>query len=295
MSLKVKFNIILMVTGLIGILISGSISFNLQREHARSEALQTADILLESAMSVRNYTVEEIRPLLAKIKDDKFEPQSVPAYAAARYIENLHQQHPDYHYKEAAINPTNPKNKATDWETDLVYYFQSNNETRLVGERDTPSGRSLYLSKPIRITNENCLVCHSTPDIAPKEVTDLYGKVNGFGWKLNEVIGTQVVSVPLSTAYERANKEFMWFIGTIILVFMAIGLTLNALLNKYVINPVTRMATHFDKVSMGTLDLPPIEVNGEDEVNSLGRSFNRMQSSLNSAVTLLDETMDKRD
>ena len=295
MSLKLKFNIILMVTGFLGIMISGYISFNLQREHARSEALQTADILLESAMAVRNYTVEEIRPLLAKIDDNEFDPQSVPAYAAARYIENLHKQHPDYHYKEAAINPTNLANKATDWETDLIYYFQGNDAKSLVGERDTPSGRSLYLSKPIRITNEKCLVCHSTPDVAPKEVTDRYGTVNGFGWKLNEVIGTQVVSVPLSLAYDRALKEFLWFMGSIILVFISIGLMLNILLNKFVINPVMRMAKHFDQVSMGTLDLPPIVIDGKDEISSLGRSFNRMQTSLNSAVTLLDETFDDRE
>lgn len=293
MSLRFKFNLILMLTGLIGILISGLISFNLQRDNARKEALETADILLESAIAVRNYTVEEVRPLISGSKK-VFLPQTVPAYAAAKYIANLQKRHPDYNYKEAALNPTNPNNRASDWEADIISYFKTHSVKRLVGERDTPTGRSLYLSKPIRITNGKCLACHSTPQEAPRAMIAKYGEANGFGWKLNEVIGTQVVSVPLSLAHARADKEFLLFMATIVSVFFVIGIMLNFLLNIFVIKPVITMAKHVDKVSMGTLDLEPIHVTGKDEISSLGRSFNRMQNSLDSAVKMLDETLDDR-
>ncbi len=292
MSLRFKFNVILILTGIIGILISAIISFNLQRDNARKEALETAAILLESVIAVRNYTVEEIRPLISDSSKETFLPQTVPAYAAAKYITNLQKSHPDYHYKEAALNPTNPNNRASDWEADIINYFKTHDDLSFIGERDTPTGRSLYLSKPIRITNGKCLACHSTPEAAPKAMLAKYGSANGFGWKLNEVIGTQVVSVPLSFAHIRADKEFLLFMGTIVGVFFAIGAMLNLLLNIFVIRPVTTMAVHVDKVSMGTLDLAPIEVKGKDEISSLGRSFNRMQTSLDSAVKMLDETLD---
>ncbi|MCJ8337751.1 MAG: DUF3365 domain-containing protein [Pseudomonadales bacterium] len=292
MSLKWKFNIILLATGLIGILISGVISFNLQRDNARQEALETAAILLESSIAVRTYTVEEVRPLIAANSSKEFLPQTVPAYAAAQYISYLQKQHPDYNYKEAALNPTNPANRATDWEADIIRYFRTSGAKVLIGERDTPTGRSLYLSKPIRITNGKCLICHSNPDAAPAALTKRYGRTNGFGWQLNEVIGTQVVSVPLSLAHDRANKEFLLFMGTIIAVFFSIGMMLNLLLNNFVIKPVEMMAAHVDKVSLGTLDLPPLQLRGNDEIASLGRSFNRMQNSLDSAVKMLDDTLD---
>jgi len=292
MSLRFKFNIILILTGIIGILVSAVISFNFQRENARQEALDSANIILESAIAVRNYTVEEVRPLISGASQTTFLPQTVPAYAAAQYIANLQKQHPDYNYKEAALNPTNPNNRAADWEADIISYFKTHSDKQLVGERDTPAGRSLFLSKPIRITNEKCLVCHSTPQAAPTAMIAAYGDANGFGWKLNEVIGTQVVSVPLSLAHDRADKEFLLFMGTIVSVFMVIGIMLNLLLNKFVIRPVTAMAAHVDKVSMGTLGLAPISVKGRDEISSLGRSFNRMQNSLDSAVKMLDETLD---
>ncbi len=292
MSLKWKFNIILLATGLIGILVSAAVSFNLQRENARKEALETAAILLESAVAVRSYTVDEVRPLIAGQSSTHFLAQTVPAYAASKYIANLQKKHPDYNYRESALNPTNPANRATDWEADIINFFRSNDESSLIGERDTPTGKSLYFSKPIRITNGKCLICHSTPEAAPKTLIKRYGDSNGFGWKLNEVIGAQIVSVPLSLPQERADKEFVLFMATIILVFFAVGVILNILLNIFVIKPVTLMASHVDKVSLGTLNLPPIELKGKDEISSLGRSFNRMQNSLDSAVKMLDDTLD---
>ncbi len=292
MSLKWKFNIIILSTGLIGILISAVISFNLQRENARKEALETAAILLESAIAVRNYTVDEIRPLISEKSNTHFLAQTVPAYAANQYIANLQKQHPDYNYREAALNPTNPANRAMDWEADVINYFRLNSDATFVGERETPTGRSLYFSKPIRITNGKCLICHSTPEVAPKPLIKRYGDSNGFGWKLNEVIGAQIVSVPLSLPQQRADKEFMLFMATIVLVFLTIGIILNILLNIFVIKPVALMAAHVDKVSLGTLDLPPLQLKSKDEIGSLGRSFNRMQNSLDSAVKMLDETLD---
>jgi len=147
-------------------------------------------------------------------------------------------------------------------------------------------------SLSIRITNPGCLACHSTPEIAPQALKDRYGSSNGFGWKIDEVIGAQIVSVPLSLALMRAEKEFLLFMGTILGVFVLVGIALNLLLNRFVIRPVALMAEHADKVSMGTLDLPELELSGKDEITLLGRSFNRMQRSLGNAVSMLNETMD---
>jgi protein-histidine pros-kinase len=279
--------------GTIGLIVAGYISYNLQRTNARQEVIEKASVLMESALGVRSYTVKEVRPLISKASKQKFLPQTVPAYAASWYVKELQKKHPDYSYKEAALNPTNPSNRATDWEADIVEYFKGHDDqAELIGERETPTGKSLYLSRPIRITNPGCLACHSSPEIAPATMKDRYGSSNGFGWKMNEVIGAQIVSVPLSLALDRAEKEFFVFIGTILGVFLVVGIALNILLNRFVIRPVALMAEHADKVSMGTLDMPELVLEGKDEIASLGRSFNRMQRSLGNAVNMLNETME---
>lgn len=293
MSLRLKFNLILISVCIIGLVLSGIFSYNVQRESARKEALDLAALIMESALSVRSYTINEVRSVVNHDPSagHGFIKQTVPAYAATQFINKLQENYLDYSYKEAVNNPTNPTNRALDWEADIIQYFKTHDEKQLIGERDTPMGRYLYLSRPIKITNPGCLTCHSEPSLAPASMIERYGKTNGFGWQLNETIGTQVVTVPLDVALQRAKKEFTVFMTVMASIFAVIIIVLNILLGRYVINPVARMAEHVDKVSMGSEDLPELKVSGQDEIATLGRSFNRMQRSLDNAVQMLDQTM----
>src|SRR5207342_3886602 len=115
-------------------------------------------------------------------------------------------------------------------------------KTEVIGERDTPAGRSLYLSRPIQIKNKGCHDCHSTVESAPKTMLDLYGNANGFGWKMEEVIGAQIISVPMTVPIERANHAFKAFMGSLALVFVALFVLLNIMLYTMVIRRVTHLA-----------------------------------------------------
>ncbi|HEY1477218.1 MAG TPA: DUF3365 domain-containing protein, partial [Chthoniobacterales bacterium] len=91
--------------------------------------------------------------------------------------------------------------------------------TEVTGHRDTPDGASLYFCAPIRVDDSSCLTCHSTPETAPVEMVKIYGTANGFGWKLNEVIGAQIVSVPAKLAdasAERALRAILLWLGGIL-------------------------------------------------------------------------------
>jgi protein-histidine pros-kinase len=291
MSLRLKFNLILGLTALLGIAIAGFFAHHFLQKNARQEVLDSARIMLESARAMRGYTVSEIRPLLAMQQKRQFLPQTVPAYSARKYINKLQEQYPEYSYKEATLNPTNPVDRAAEWEVDIVNWFRNKpNEKELIGERDTPNGRFLYLGHPIQIANEACLVCHSTPANAPKTMIDSYGNANGFGWQLNEVVGAQIVAVPMSLPLQRAEATFQVFMASLTAIFVLVGLLLNVLLHLVVIKPVKNMADTANRVSMGALDAAELEVKGKDEISSLAQSFNRMHRSLTNAVKMLDES-----
>ena len=107
-------------------------------------------------------------------------------------------------------------------DTNLQEYF---------GERDTPTGRYLYLARPLQIKDAACLACHSTPDAAPKTMLDKYGANNGFGWTLNEVVGAQVISVPMSVPLERADAIFKTFMLSLLGVFGFVFISLNIMMH----------------------------------------------------------------
>ncbi|HFE38434.1 MAG TPA: DUF3365 domain-containing protein, partial [Gammaproteobacteria bacterium] len=205
MSLGGKFNLILIITFLVGMTAAGWLSYKMLQQNARDEILHTADIIMESALAIRNYTVSQVKPLLVPHMNDVFLPQTVPAYAAMQSITGLRKKYPEYSYKEATLNPTNPVSRATDWETSIVEYFRNNADAKeLVGEHETAIGLSLYIARPIQVSNSGCLSCHGESEDAPRAMLAKYGTAGGFGWHLDEIIGAQIVNVPMSVALERA-------------------------------------------------------------------------------------------
>jgi len=260
-------------------------------ENAKDEVALKARIMMEAARSMRSYTVEEIRPLLNRIPTKVFHSQTVPAYAATENMKRLRKTYPDYSYKEAALNPTNPEHKAASWEEDIIQYFRNYGDVKeYSGVRSTPTGQYLFLSLPFKITEKGCLACHSTPDAAPAAMIKKYGSHNGFGWKLNEVIGAQIVNVPMAIPIARADATFNAFMIILGGIFVAIWLVLNILLYLIIIKRVNKIAAKSEEISKGVLTAAEFEQSGKDELSSLGHSLNLMYRSLTSAVKLLDKT-----
>ena len=289
MSLLFKFNLIFLVVFVAGVAGAGKVSYDLLQSNAKQEVLNHARLTMEKAMAVRAYTQDQIRPLLETQLKYTFLPQTVPAYSATEVLATLSKTFPDYTYKEAALNPTNPRDRAVDWEADIVNRFRTQaDQKEFVGERESGTGRALYIARPIRITNGACLACHSTVEAAPHTVIDKYGPANGFGWQMNEVIGAQVVSVPMTVPLARAEQTFKVFMASLIGIFVAIGIVLNVMLYLLVIRPVSALSKVANRVSLGEPDVPEFAVRSRDEIGTLAQSFTRMRRSLDQAIKMID-------
>lgn len=289
MSLKTKFNLAMLGAFAVGLLLAAVFLHRIANEEARREVLREASIMMSAAMAVRTYTVKEITPLLAEQSKLRFLPHTVPSWAAQTNMRHQLEQFPSYTYKEASLNPTNPADRATDWEADIIGAFTRDQGLgELVTTRDSALGPTLSLSKPIRLKDPACLSCHTTPAEAPATLIDLYGTANGFGWKLNDVVGVQVVTVPLQVALDRANRILALTLGGLAVVFIVVMVLLNILLSILIVRPVRRMSLIADEISTGNMGAPEIQPKGRDEIASLGVSFNRMRRSLENAMKLLE-------
>ena len=295
MGLRLKFNLLLLIVFLIGIAASGAIAWRILKMNAEEEVDQLAGVMMSSAKAIRHYTISQIKPLLVAQQRDEFLSQTVPAYAATQTINIMQKRFHDYRdftYKEATINPTNPDNRATSWENDIIRWFRNQPESTKPKRdyRDTPNGQYMYLSNPIRITKKGCLDCHGHPADAPAPMKAKYGSVNGFGWKMNQVVGAQIVSVPMKVANERAKKAFTVFMGSLIGVFLFVAFLLNIFLNTIIIKRIKRMSSVANDISLGAGQSQDFVIKGNDEVASLAKSFNRMRRSLSNAMDMLEET-----
>ncbi len=292
MGLRLKFNLALLAVFVPGIGISAYLSYNLLHKNAREEVLRNAGVMMEAALSMRAYTVGQVRDKLAQ--SEEFVKQSVPAFAASEMMSLLRKKYPDYSYKEAALNPTNPRNKADAWEADIVKAFDRDGDrAEISGMRVSDSGPSLYLARPFRIKDGACLACHDKPEIAPASMVKLYGPEHGFGWQLNQVIGAQVVSVPMSLPIRNANHAFYTFMASLGAVFGALFIILNLMLYFVIVRPVRMVAAAADRMAAGRTNMSeeaPLELpeSGKDEIGVLARSFNRMRRDLEQVLKVMD-------
>ena len=221
----VRFNLLFLPILVAAIGATAAIVHSNLQEGAQQQVVSMAKVMLETARASRKYTTEQIAPLLERLQpsDQQFHPQSIPFYAATEAFNYFRQTHPDFAYKEAAPNPTNPRDRTVDWEADIVNEFRNDTSKKeLIGRRDTPLGPSLFISTPIKVDDASCLQCHSTPDKAPPGMVKLYGNANGFGWQSGDIIGAQIVSVPAALTEKLADNAFQsifwWLIGIGIVV-----------------------------------------------------------------------------
>jgi HAMP domain-containing protein len=315
MRLLAKFSLIYAIVFGFGFGATAYLLYHHLQENAREQVLHDARLLMEAALAVRTYTIEQVTPALttaaapatgasgdsaaAALRDlcakegivprPEFHPQTIPAFAATEMFLQLRKNYPDYFYKEAALDPTNPRDRASDWEEDVIREFRNHPRlTAFDGQRDTPFGPALFFARPLRAPRA-CLECHSTPDRAPPEMIRRYGSANGFGWTANDVVAAQIVSVPLSLPTQMANRAFLHLLVSLAVVGVLALLALNLLLYFAVVRPVQLFALRADAISKGHLDGSELPVRGRDEIAVLAAAFNRMCRSISTAMRLLEQ------
>lgn len=291
MKLILKFNLVLIIVFAIGVAVAGYISRDLLQRNAREEVYEKAKLLIDSALAVRDYTNRNVAPLLETQIIYEFRPEMVAAFSANEVLKNLREAHPEYKqflYREATLNPTNPANKAVEWENDILSAFRNSSvNSPVAGERDTPNGRMLYVAKPLKV-GPTCLRCHDTAALAPQTQIAKYGSAGGFGWKVGEIVAAQIIQVPKAVALARAEATFRVFMASLLSVLLAIALTLNLLLWWMFVRPVTTISALADQISLGDVDAPDFVARSRDEIGMLAHSLSRMRRSLEQAMKMLE-------
>jgi HAMP domain-containing protein len=275
---------------LIGLVLAGFGAYQILRTNAIEASREAAKIIMEEASADRSYTADSIKPLLEQQMKVQFLPHTIPSFSALSIFKFVRQKLPEYTYREPTLNPTNLNDRAIDWEADIINGFRDDaNKGETMITRDTPGGQFLVLARPLKAGSQACLSCHSTPEAAPATMVALYGSQNGFGWKLGEIVGAQMVSIPLGVPLARAYQALFWFMLALAGTFLVIIIIVDLLLRTLVVKPVAEISEMADKVSMGELDTPEYVRNSNDEIGSLSKSFNRMRRSLQNAMKMLEE------
>jgi signal transduction histidine kinase len=130
-------------------------------------------------------------------------------------------EHEHMIFKQLSDNPTNPNNRADAYEQEILTMFREQNLSHYVEDVEKDGvPYTFYALAPARNKAE-CMHCHSTPEIAPRDIIDIYGE-NGFGEKVGDLRSLTAVYTPIHRDHDESTKFFLLIEGLMLIVFSII-------------------------------------------------------------------------
>jgi hypothetical protein len=254
LKLGPKFTLILLVVFVAGIIVTGVVLWEALQSRAQAEMTSKAELLITAMNAVRKYTSVNVDPLLAdKLASQKsFISETVPAFSARQVFENLRKDkgYGNFFYKEATLNPTNLRNKADDFESELVARMRKEPDVASSsGFRMRDNEWVYYTARPLAVGSATCLTCHGDPQQAPASLLASYGTEHGFGWKLNDIVATQILYGPAQEVLDATRRAFLQVMAIVVGLLAVVLVLINVLLARDVIGPIAVMAGLAQKIS----------------------------------------------
>jgi signal transduction histidine kinase len=291
---KYKTSTILSFISIIGFSIL-SLSFLIVTNHfAKRDALEyakeRAEIILDKNLSIHDYFNINLKPNLFKTLKDSansenyFDPSWMSSTYAIKtldaYFENRNSY--GYYYKDAALNARSIENEADEYE--LEYLKSVNNNPDMEAEEglltidDNPY---YYLLKKGETMDKGCLICHSTPENAPKGLVNIYGDKKSFNRSDGEIISVVSVRIPLKQAFKKANHNIGVISLIILIIFIFTVIVYYVTQKRLIFNPLSVLNNQAISIAENhTLLGKPLNINTTAEITQLFQSFNSMSNSL---------------
>lgn len=291
LKLASQFTLFLSIIFIIGITLGGYSLSKALEQKAYSEMSYRGQMVMQMTDAVSSYTIQEIAPLMTQLTDTQAEfiPEIIPSLAAQKVVDRLKHdwKYKDFIYKPATLNPTNLDNQADLFEAKLIEQFNRDRTLNSLSDFRYLAGKKLfYTARPLTVTDSNCLKCHSTPESAPKSHVEKYGTRNGYGWKLNQVIGSQIIYIPASEVLINVRRAIFLFLSIFMSIFALVIVSTKYLVSGRVIQPLKPMAKIAQIITHETIDVNQIRilerqeltkiVKRKDELGQLGRVFQDM-------------------
>jgi protein-histidine pros-kinase len=280
--------LVLVTSFVVAFLIGTTGFYYILHERAVRQTAIEAGRLLTTATAIRAYTSAHVSPDLQRLPPDKFYEQTVPAFATRTVYEKVQETYPGYSYREPVLNPTNPRNRPTPIEVELINRFRADPKLKeLQGVREDDNGAFYYLARPITITDEACLVCHDTPARAPPALIAKYGPVNGFGWHVNETVGIQSLTVPAAQELRQTGEIAMILAGGLLIIFTLTYFALTVPLDFLLVRPLRALAQAADAVSTSSDNRVVMPESGAEEIRGIAAAIERLRVSLSKSLNRL--------
>lgn len=192
-----KYLLAAIVTTVVAIGATSLLLTRLQNQELEAEAKVRVSLVSSFGDACRDYAKETLRPAVEH-RVGEFVPEAMSSiYVTAGVFACLNRAAPSYRFRQAALNPLNPANRASEAEAAIIRRFREQPAVKEFTGYERIAGQEAYfVARPV-VVEKGCLKCHGTPQAAPAGLVARYGSGGGFGWQPGEIVSATIVSVPV--------------------------------------------------------------------------------------------------
>lgn len=277
-------------------------NYAMKREALKDAALKSR-IILDRNLATHTYFTHQLKPNVFAVTDKHlpagyFEPSWMSSTYAVREIDKYARQlnESEYYYKECAINARSPENEADPYERQFINELNADPNLLERTVKRTIDGKPYFVvMRRGEVMEERCLRCHSTPDLAPAGLIEVYGAERSFNRKVDDVVSAISIRIPLGAAYAKANL-FSIYLSGLFLFLLGFVYWVQILINKKLLfSPINRVREKAMQITTDENYLgQEIDMPFGRELSELTAEFNKMSVSLRHNRDNLEYLVEKR-
>ncbi|MCX8060044.1 MAG: DUF3365 domain-containing protein [Aquificaceae bacterium] len=292
-SIRWKIGLPILLFGVVAGLGTGFYTYKTEVDNAVYITEERVKVAITFSDSSREYVRGTLRPLIFDLLDRAkgcvqedfiLEAQS-SSFFTASIFNMVNEKTPDFRLRQVAYNPINPKNRPTPEEAHIINFMRANNQKEYVGVVEM-NGQRHFVHAFGKVADAGCMRCHSTREAMPKSLIAKYNPQYDPNWKVGELVGAVMVSVPFEAIILKAQLDGLLSGLAVFSVFLLMSLFVVVALNILVFKPVEELQRKAEEIAKGNVD-EPIEVKSQDEIGKLAESFERMRVSIKKVMDLL--------
>ena len=290
-SLQSKF---LAGLGLVMVLMVGffALALNLHLERLmEGEAREKAALILSQVEAIQGYVRTNLRPVMYRIlPEDEFVIEAMSTSYITRGVmsdQNLARE--SFLYRRVGIGARNPDYEADDRERAYIERFEANPKLDRVEEFAELAGERYFITARPQRFEQACLHCHGDPAEAPRELIARYGATRGFGRKVGDLAGIDLVRLKVQRdlgGIREATLSFaMLFAGGILVLFLAI----QGFFHRLVVQSLRRVTGMMHRLFPEEAKHAQEPPHHDDEIEGILRGFETFAGQLRRARLDLTE------
>ncbi len=287
-SVARRFNMSLLLLYVLSIAVSAPAIYYFTRTEVFAQANSELRLLGDLVKSVKGYIGKDMRPWF--IENKQFHSAGFSGIVAvsliAKHFKGLQDR---YAIRNVSDNPLNPANSPEPFERDLLEEFRADRGlTNLQTEGELGGQPMLVASAPI-VSQPGCLQCHGDPEKVHTEITAQYGQTSGYHYKDKDIVGIELVGVPIEDVNALAMQRSLVAVGLLTALFALIFVTINILVRRNLISPILEITSAAHAVVKGDLDRS-LDIQRNDEIGDLARSVELLRRSFSQVMKRFNKT-----